>query len=342
LNEAYAPEPRAIDTPTIFAPLLLVDRAPWYDDEPDLEHRLRAELGELYGCIFGLRDVQRYAQDLIERAIPPGSLVLVPLMAGAMFYEVLRPYAERHGCAIVPLPMSRHPYVTLSADPSDVLAATLVRYCASAATVLESLPALLAGAVRRGVPVVYLDVNSTTGRDALLVEELLRSWSTPSAGLSFAVLIDESSEDNAVATGWRSAAKVRIADHRAVRLVGRNTKYLSHLAFLQRPREAQFAHGEACRARFPNLLAFWDRVPPALQSIHAYGTSSEEIVRRRLHLRYSRDESERDLPREVERLWRERAVDALLRPRRLSASRRLAKVERFLPFGAPLPQAVSE
>jgi hypothetical protein len=323
-------------------PLLLLDQLPWYDPAADFESRVRTVFDGIFPCILGPREVADHCARLSQAAVPRRSIVLVPLMAGTLLYRALVPHCADNDCLLVPLPMSRHPYVTLAFDSVELLNKTLAAYSAAADCIWAALPDIMRrAAAGEWERVVYIDVNSTTGRDALLVERIVQRMAGTNLPVTFAILIEESERNLHQSTGWRSAAKVRIPDFRALRLIEQNTKYFSHLVYLQMDENSQYRHAETCRRNFPTLLRFWDEIPADLRDIHGYDRSQLSIVTRRLHLRYSKAEVEREAQSKVAKVWDAetwRAMMAADVPGFLA--RRLERVLGFGMVGSAAPREI--
>jgi hypothetical protein len=302
--------------------ILLLDYHPWYAAEPGLEPFVRETLSDIYPRILGAPEIARALDWLLPRAVPPGSIVLAPLMAGAVLLDPLRHYAASHDCVVMPLAISRHPYVTLVFDTDDLQQQTLTAYAEAATRIWTDVVRLIDASGCRQV--VYLDVNSATGRDALLIERLLHQRLGERVCYAFAVLIDETGDDPGRAAGWREGPKTRIADQAAIRLIGHNTKYFSHLAYLQLDDAGQQARRARAFQACPHLLRFWDDVPEELRAIHGYQRPSNGT--RPLHLRYSQSEQADAIGACVAARWDDARVRRLVRADETPAAWRIRQL----------------
>src|SRR5205823_5808365 len=98
--------------------LLVLDHWPWYGSLQRFE-AIAAEMLTPYPRTLGRDETMALAADLVDRAVPPGGVVLVPLLSTALLMPALHAHAKRHGGLIVPLPMSRHPFVSFPFDPPN-------------------------------------------------------------------------------------------------------------------------------------------------------------------------------------------------------------------------------
>lgn len=270
--------------------LLVLDHEPWYDAPGDYSELARQALQQFAPHILGPAELRRLTTELTDETLQPGDVVVAPLMSGALLLPTLADRCAEMELPLLLLPMSKHPFVTLSADdPTD-----LMTYCgayARSSEALPSLPGLLGRLVGEGRNrVVFIDSNTATGRDALLFRELCRQWIGDALDFCFSVLVNEVGDDDSTAPGWRHGAKAMAPDTYAVRLRRRNTRYLSHLRFLSQGWEAQTQVARSVRGTFPALTTYWDTVPDNLAHIHGHRTSTLPIHTERLHVRFSPDE----------------------------------------------------
>jgi hypothetical protein len=311
--------------------VLVLDHWLWYSAKPDFEPYIRNTLTGLYPLILGQSEIEAMLEDLLQRVLVPQSCVLLPLLAAALCYDVLVKYRHKYQCLIIPLPLSRHPYVTFAFDPPELLKPTLEFYCSVVESLWKTLPSLLSRWVTTGGQrIIFLDVNQSTGRDALLMEKLLKHWLGVPIQFQSVVLINETTEQVHDAPGWRGGPKARIPEHYAMRLLNHNTKYFSHLGYLQFDQDEQYARGDAARREFPHLLSFWDNLPDELRSIHGYQHSAEATHQRRLHLRYSKSEHEAGIANTVQSLWDTQTIHDLLQIDAVDAQWRLRQMQRVL------------
>ncbi|MFI8933308.1 hypothetical protein ACIG3E_37285 [Streptomyces sp. NPDC053474] len=274
-------------------PLLVIDSHPWYDTPRAYDAAVGAAFGALGFRVLGVEEIAANCDRLVKAVLRSGDLVVLPLMSGALLAETVRRRAEALGAMVLALPLSRHPFVTLSADDQETLADSCAAYARSSSLWVRDFGKLLRRARHRVERVVFLDSNSATGKDFVLFGERARRCLGASVPLHFSVLISETAEDDAYGPGHRGGRKLRQPDSAALRLVGSNTKFLSHLRFLQRDMTDQIALVDGLRAALPDLTAYWDTVPADLQSIHDYRASTHVIHTKRLHIRFAADDEER-------------------------------------------------
>lgn len=300
-------------TLTMAGPVLLCDALPWYHfDTADLAP-LWSSVGQPYRNFLDPEGVDR-ATAFVLAALRPGDVVLLPSMGAVLMRDAMEEWAKSNAGDVFPLPSSRHPYVTLSLDPPDLLNETCRDYATSAPALMAELPGLLRRWISERRRVVFIDVNSATGRDAVLVDRWLQDMAGQPVDFVFMVLIEELSTGSAV--GGHRGIRVRLPDVSAVRLTTGSTRYLSHLAFLSRyGEEERFQIARRVRDEHP-ILHFWNTRPAPLRAIHGYEESPLRIHKERLHLRVS--SAEEAMEGDAGTVWRHiedwtRAVN--LRPR---------------------------
>jgi hypothetical protein len=278
-------------TPEIATRLLVLDNEPWYHAPAGYADEVRKRLRPWYPEIVDAAQLGRLTAALADAVLQPGDVVVAPLMSGALLLPTLDERCRRLGIPLLLLPMSKHPFVTLSADDHGDLMRTCRCY-ADASGKLRLLPVLLQRLVHGGSRIVFFDSNSATGRDALLFRELCAQWLGRPPCFCFAVLVNEIGDTAATAPGWRSGPKALRPDACALQLRGTNTKYLSHVRFLCRAWEAQVLVARQVRAAFPDLTAYWDTVPSGLCHIHPNRDPAVPIYRERLHVRFGPDDDD--------------------------------------------------
>jgi hypothetical protein len=273
--------------------LLVVDSDPWYDS-PLGYPELAAEVFGGPGLrIVGPGEMQRMAVELIERRLRPRDLILMPLMSGAMFLPGVSELAQRYDVPVMLLPLSRHPFVTLSRDTPTELHETCALYAESSAELTRSFGSTVSAMSRSFDRIVYLDTNSATGRDMQLFTLRMRQWLGYEPEIQFLVAINETGEDPSVGPGWRGGPRARLVDDAYLRLVNSNTKYLSHLRFLARSTEEQVEVARTARGAFPDLTSYWDTIPDEMAHVHNYRGSDLLIHKERTHVRMARDDEGR-------------------------------------------------
>ncbi|MFF4806029.1 hypothetical protein ACFY1U_47920 [Streptomyces sp. NPDC001351] len=274
-------------------PLLVIDSHPWYSEPEQYDRTVRSVFEDLGFQVMGAEELAERAARLADAVLRPGDLVVLPLMSGALFSGPLKERADRLGVPVVCLPLSRHPFVTLSADPAETLLHSCTEYARSSARLVGELPGLLRRSRERVARIVFFDSNSATGKDFVLFGERVRPHLRDNVDLHFSVLISETAEDEAHGPGHRGGRKLHRPDSAALRLIGSNTRFLSHLRFLRHGIAEQVRITDRLRGALPDLTAYWETVPAELRSIHNYGESTQLIHKKRLHIRFAAADEER-------------------------------------------------
>jgi hypothetical protein len=284
---------------TTAGPVLLCDATPWYHFDTAGLPMLWRSVGQPYRTFLDPEGVDRATAFLVA-ALHAGDVVLLPSMGAVLMRDAMEQWASGNGGEVFPLPSSRHPYVTLSLDPPDLLNETCRDYATSAPALMAELPEMLRRCISEGRRVVFIDVNSATGRDAVLVDRWLQEIAGQPVDFAFMVLIEELS--TATAVGGYRGTRIRLPDVSAVRLTSGSTRYLSHLAFLSRyGEEERFQIAKRVRDEHP-ILHFWNTRPAPLRAIHGYEDSPLRIHKERLHLRVS--SAEEALEGDAGTVWR--------------------------------------
>lgn len=290
--EPAGDEPGSATEPACVAGTLLFDdRFPWYRWSQEEGRDVSDHMGTEFNWIVGRRWAEERARRLAEALVDEKCVVILPLMSGALLWDAVSRVCDERDVPALLIPLSKHPFVTLSADDPQMLEASCSRYQSSSAR-LEILPEWFRRHWANGRKrVVMLDANTAAGRDAGLLRSLIERWIGRPVEFVFGTLINETTESLDMAPGWRSGAKFAKPDLYALRLVGSNTKYLSHLRFLTWQQEAAVTTVRRVRARYPRLTAFWDEmVPVDLRYIHGHHESVLDIHKERLHVRFGPDD----------------------------------------------------
>jgi hypothetical protein len=269
---------------TIKQRLLVVDALPWYSVADDYDSQADRAFRALGLRTMGSAEVRARCAELARVVLRPRDLVVLPLMSGALLLEPVTRRAREIGATVVTLPLSRHPFVTLSADAPKTL---------SSAAMAADFTRLLKKTLPRFSRIVFLDSNSATGKDFVLFRERLALALGDTIPMHFSVLISEMAENPAFGPGHRGGPKLKQPDSAAVGLVGSNTRFLSHLRFLRMGLDAQIEVADRIRSALPDLTAYWETVPAPLRSIHNYEQSNLMIHRKRLHVRHAADDDHR-------------------------------------------------
>jgi hypothetical protein len=269
--------------------LLVLDHEPWYDAPEDYQVLAGQALQPFARHVIGPADLARLAQELAAGILAPGDIVVAPLMRGALLMPGLAERCAQLNIPVLPLPLSRIPFATLSADdPADLLA-----YCegyAHSSEALIVLPDLLRQLVREGRRrVVLMDTDSATGREAAVFRALCRKWTAGALGFRFAVLINEIGDEEPNRSSRRSGADAIPPDAWALRLRRSSTRYLSHLRFQSQARETQASIARTVRAAFPTLTTYWDTTPE-LAHTHSHHAPTRPTRAERVHLRVGSEE----------------------------------------------------
>jgi hypothetical protein len=269
--------------------VIVLDHEPWYDAPEDYQVLAGQALQPFTPHVIGPGELTRLTQELAADILAPGDIVVAPLMRGALLMPGLAECCAQLDLPVLPLPLSRIPFVTLSADdPADLMA-----YCegyAPSSDALIVLPDLLRQLVREGRRrVVLMDTDSATGREAALFRALCRRWTAGALGFRFAVLINEIGDDEHSPSSRRSGAHAIRPDAWILRLRRSSTRYLSHLRFQSQARETQMGIARTVRAAFPTLTRYWDTTPE-LTHVHGYPASTRSTHSERLHLRIGSQE----------------------------------------------------
>lgn len=236
---------------TLEQPLLLSDAHPWYEVPTGYDGLVESCFAPLGLRTMGAAETHWYASELVRRVLEPGDLVVIPLMCGALLEGAAREHAGVIGAEVVSAPLSRHPFVSLSADAPDQLVESCKRFAESTSMWEERFFTLLQRSGNRVRRIVYLDSNSATGRDFVLFRELVRYRVGREMPMHFSVLVSETAHDEERGPGHRGGPKAKVPDSAAVRLIGSNTKFLSHLRFLRRGLADRSPRPRSCARRCP-------------------------------------------------------------------------------------------
>ena len=280
-------QPPAPLPPTMTRALLIDDSWPWYDAPADYAESVARIFGRHGFDVLSRDDVETHTLRLCRRFMRAGDLVVLPLMGSALMLPAARAVADEIGARVVAVPLSRHPFVTLSAGTADELDRACATYAESSRQFVDTFWTDLKASGERHRRVVYFDTNSATGKDFLLFDQLLRRWAGFDGPTAFVVLVNETAEDFDHGPGHRGGKKVLSPQDYAIRLIGTNTRYVSHFRFLRMDADQQRAQVRELRARHPDMTAFWEVTPADLGAIHGYRTSQQLIHRERLHIRYN-------------------------------------------------------
>lgn len=291
-------------TTVLEQPVLMLDHRGLYPGSEEYVRQVRNLAADAYPHVVSPDALDGVIGDLVVRAIQPGSLVLLQLMAASMTIPHVRERCRETASTLILLPASRHPYVTLSFDDDALLDQTLGWYGRRGRALMAELPDRVRAWKRAGgTDVVLFDSSSSTGRDCVLIEHLLATWLGEPTSARFTVVIDETTGDDAHGPGLRGGPKARSPDLRGIRLIDHNVRYMSHLALLQLDEEGRFSRSRILQERFPDMLTFWDQVPVDLRWIHGYDHSRDRVHRERLHLRSSRWENEQEILARISASW---------------------------------------
>lgn len=289
-------------------PLLVVDTSPWYTVPPNYAAVARDLFAPLGYNVLDATTLVDAVSPWLQAEIDSGDLIMLPLMSGALLRDAVdKVAAERHAEVLI-VPSSKHPFVTLSADSDSELMESLRHYERTALGLDDTLRRLaLSSKIRR---VVFLDTNTARGKDALLLRRYLGQFFDRDVAFSFVVAINETTEQLAMAPGWRSGLKDSSPDVWGVRSIGHTTRYLSHMRFLADREDVQVARARHVLGRYPGIRHFWDTLSPELAAIHGHRESHLRIHREHTHVRLA-VEDQGIWPQLADRF---RTLDSIARP----------------------------
>lgn len=236
--------------------MVIDDAWPWYESSTARGKALRQRCQTL-GCRYlDEADVVDLAVRMLRRTLRADDVVVVPLMSGALVFRALELVRKELAIQVVIAPLSKHPFVTLSADSELDLRATCREYeQLSILFMTTKLRTFLSQQPRR---LVLLDSSSAAGSDARLFFDRVASWGWGSVETVFAVLVEAVGADDHFAPGPSRELKTCRPDAAALTAVGFDVVYTSHLRFLSRPFDYQATSTERLRAEFPMLTSYWD------------------------------------------------------------------------------------
>lgn len=237
-------------------PIVVDDAWPWYEVSKTRQHLLRTRVEEA-GCLFLDGDeITSRAFKFFQENLKQGDLVVVPLMSGVLAVPALERVAKTLPIEIVMAPVSKHPFVTLSADTESALRKTCRNYETSSTSLMnEKLGGL---APEKPSRLVLLDASTALGSDAHLFFNRVASWGWNTVEQSFLVLIDAVGDEDTLAPGRSREPKVRRPDASAMTSVGFDVLYTSHLRFLSLPETERTTRAAALRIDFPDLTRYWE------------------------------------------------------------------------------------
>ncbi|UXA15839.1 hypothetical protein KXD97_32375 (plasmid) [Mycobacterium sp. SMC-8] len=178
-------------------------------------------------------------------------------MSGALLLSALQRVRTVISVEVVVAPVSKHPFVTLSADTDAELRDACQRYERLSKSFMTTK--LGPFGTRQSRRMVLLDSSSAAGSDAQLFFDRVSSWGWSAGERIFVSLIEAVGEEDDYAPGPSREAKTLRPDAAALTAVGFDVIYTSHLRFLARSIEQQDACAGALRAEFPELTGYWDQ-----------------------------------------------------------------------------------
>ncbi|HYK23004.1 MAG TPA: hypothetical protein VEV42_19830 [Pyrinomonadaceae bacterium] len=230
-------------------------------------------IGGFFDVIMTPAEVREMTRVLAQRALRPGDFVLVPFMSAACIYETLVNLALP-GVLVLPLPLSRHPFISLM-PPCPGGAEVLEGYEALSAEFMNILRLIVDSDVFSRM--VFFDSNSATGRDFAMLRRVVEEMSGGRIASEFLLLCNETTADSLeIGPGHRGGKKTACPDQWALRVKGSNVKYLSHLYLLLRfsAEELEDMAAEMIDEH-PNLFALWNDERLRKHSVHGYGPLGE-------------------------------------------------------------------
>lgn len=271
-------------------PIVVDDAWPWYQVSKSRQHLLRTGVEEA-GCLFlDEEEITTRAFKFLQDNLKQGDLVVVPLMSGALAIPALERIAKTLPVEIVMAPVSKHPFVTLSADSESELWRTCQNYETSSISLMK---AKLDGlALEEPSRLVLLDASTALGSDADLFFSRVASWGWNTVEQSFLVLVDAVGDEDTLAPGRSRAPKVRRPDASAVTSIGFDVLYTSHLRFLSFPEAERTTKVAALRMDFPDLTRYWEDDAEDVMAVRAALALTRATSVDRTHARPSRSTSE--------------------------------------------------
>jgi hypothetical protein len=237
-------------------PIVVDDAWPWYQVSKTRQHLLRTRVEEA-GCLFlDEEEITSRAFKFLQENLNHGDLVVVPLMSGVLAIPALEQIAKTLPVEIVMAPVSKHPFVTLSADTESELWKTCQNYETLSNSLMNARPSGLAP--EKPSRLVLLDTSTALGNDAHLFFNRVASWGWNTVEQSFLVLVDAVGDEDTLAPGSSREPKVRRPDESAVTSVGFDVLYTSHLRFLSLPETERTTRAATLRIDFPDLTRYWE------------------------------------------------------------------------------------
>ena len=230
-------------------------------------------IGDFFDVVVTPAKVRQMTRALAQRALRPGDFVLVPFMSAACIYETLVKLALP-GVLVLPLPLSRHPFISLM-PPCRGGAEVLKGYELLSAEFMNILRLIVDSDVFSRM--VFFDSNSATGRDFAMLQRVVEEMSGGRIASEFLLLCNETTADSLeIGPGHRGGKKTACPDQWALRVRGSNVKYLSHLYLLLRfsAEELEDMAAEMIDEH-PNLFALWNDERLRKHSVHGYGPLGE-------------------------------------------------------------------
>jgi hypothetical protein len=272
----------------------MLDAFPWYTPTVEALAYARAEFGALGYRVITPEEVRERLRELIRSVLSADTALVLPLMSGGLVYDVAKEETERASADLVLLPLSKHPFVTLTADAAAQFAASMARY----ERMNRAWVPLGGDATAQRSNIVLLDTNTARGADAFVFRE--RSDLSHEQRFAFISMINEEKFDApGYAPGWRSGPKYAAPSHYMLK-TDTSTRYLSHLRYLTLPLEGQIGIARRVRSRYPHLTQFWDTTPADLRYVHNHESSNNVIHKERTHARFA--EGDAQLVAEIERI----------------------------------------
>lgn len=231
--------------------------------------RLNDGVGDFFDHVLPPEEVGRLTRELGRRRLRPGDVCVVPFMSAACVFEALLE-CEPLGVLLLPMPLSRHPFWTLMPPcaGSDEVLAGYEETADAFMAILERV--VRSPAVRR---LVFCDSNSATGKDYVMVRDLVAELSGGRVECTFIVLCNETTEDSLeVGPGYRGGPKLACPVDWGLRVMGSNVKYASHLYTLFKYSADELEEiADGFMGRHPHLFSFWNDARVRKYSSHGYG-----------------------------------------------------------------------
>lgn len=239
-----------------------------YDLDGFFAHRLNESIGKYYSRVLTAGEISSLIKELADIHLQEGDICLVPLMSAGCILETLEDISDK-GVVLMPIPISRHPFWAFM-PPFEEVDRFLSYYEDIAEKFLDVLKHTLSK--RKFCRMIFFDTNSATGKDYLLLHDLVQHFVGVSLPSVFLVLCNETTVDSLTkGPGYRGGPKYACPDDWVIRVCGNNVKYVSHLyeLLVHSPEELEGLALEYL-VKYPKILQFWTISLVKRYSKHSY------------------------------------------------------------------------